>query len=576
MNYIPTEDDNYESDEWFESCEDYYDCDGLANSESTTRQFGSFYTSPLRCITELKESDAERKGRLLQEEKQNKDKAEKKRIKKKRQKERKQRDKAEKEKLMFAKQDEDGLQEPVAKENATKDACEEQSDLSTDETDRGAHGATPAKDTNVDQCESSSEGDNPGDTEELDFSSTFVSKAAEIVKRKLDQKLTKPDQREKKSQSKCQNLPDKPKDDTKEDSEAHINSTLEENVKRSNELALIGNQYANIGDFKMAVKFFTDAVKYNPTEFKLFGNRSFCYEKLQDYERALADAELCLSISPRWVKGLFRKGRALAGLKRYAAASQAFREVLKLDMKCTEAAQELMHVQIIQLMEYGYTREQSTNALIIHGMFDKALEALSQLKQHPKVSSGILPRPQVINATGTSPVLSANPALPPPHTQEASAQSARSKPAKSQPSPIPPSIKTNSSESNPAPPKELFPVWVGNVMSPMTEFTITNLFESVGKVHSVKMLSTRRCAFVNFTNPEDCDEAIRRFHGSMLKGIKLAVRYPDRFPQGMGISKSALKAPSVSEEHVEYPAGGVQFRRSCNANGPDAKAYKQT
>lgn len=48
---------------------------------------------------------------------------------------------------------------------------------------------------------------------------------------------------------------------------------------------------------------------------RLFGNRSFCFEKLQEYEKALADAELCIGISPGWNKGLFRKGKALAGLK---------------------------------------------------------------------------------------------------------------------------------------------------------------------------------------------------------------------------------------------------------------------
>lgn len=36
---------------------------------------------------------------------------------------------------------------------------------------------------------------------------------------------------------------------------------------------------------------------------------------MQEYMKALTDAELSLSMCPGWVKGLFRKGRALAGLK---------------------------------------------------------------------------------------------------------------------------------------------------------------------------------------------------------------------------------------------------------------------
>lgn len=36
--------------------------------------------------------------------------------------------------------------------------------------------------------------------------------------------------------------------------------------------------------------------------------------------------------------------------QRYEEAAQAFRDVLKLDGACSEAAQELMRVQIIELM----------------------------------------------------------------------------------------------------------------------------------------------------------------------------------------------------------------------------------
>lgn len=49
--------------------------------------------------------------------------------------------------------------------------------------------------------------------------------------------------------------------------------------------------------------------------FRLFGNRSLCYERLEQYDNALRDADLALSMQPKWIKGLFRKGKALCGLK---------------------------------------------------------------------------------------------------------------------------------------------------------------------------------------------------------------------------------------------------------------------
>ena len=48
---------------------------------------------------------------------------------------------------------------------------------------------------------------------------------------------------------------------------------------------------------------------------RLFGNRSFCYEKMQLYDKALIDADIALSLNPTWIKGLYRKGKALVGLK---------------------------------------------------------------------------------------------------------------------------------------------------------------------------------------------------------------------------------------------------------------------
>uniref|UniRef100_A0A3P9HBX2 Uncharacterized protein n=1 Tax=Oryzias latipes TaxID=8090 RepID=A0A3P9HBX2_ORYLA len=100
----------------------------------------------------------------------------------------------------------------------------------------------------------------------------------------------------------------------------------------------------------LAVKCFTDAIRYNPMEFKLFGNRSLCFERLQQYGNALRDAELALSLEPNWIKGLFRKGKALCGLKRYYEASLVYKEVLKLDSKSADAVQELKKAQTLHLM----------------------------------------------------------------------------------------------------------------------------------------------------------------------------------------------------------------------------------
>lgn len=119
-----------------------------------------------------------------------------------------------------------------------------------------------------------------------------------------------------------------------------------------------------------------------PPSFRLFGNRSLCYERLQQYENACRDADVALLMEPKWIKGLFRKGKALCGLKvkhpypflisahsqktsafrtfrtvlnspslvqRYYEASLIYREVLDLDSSSMEAKQELKRAQTLHL-----------------------------------------------------------------------------------------------------------------------------------------------------------------------------------------------------------------------------------
>ncbi|XP_072233092.1 uncharacterized protein [Leuresthes tenuis] len=525
---------------------------------------------------QVKESDTERKARLLQEAKTNKEKAEKKRLKKQKQKERKEMEKKKQ-------------QNPETNKEGTDDAQRSKSEERKPDNDKKGDGtnssvklSAAAKDTDSDSnhLESSEEdGDTKNDTsdsEELDMTSTFVSKAALIARRKLEQKSSADRKEKKKIPDKegRKNVPNKSNEDhdvvkeAQKDSVTPSSLSFEDNVKISTDLANIGNKFASDGNYNMAVKYFTDAIKCNPTEFKLFGNRSFCFEKLQEYDKALTDAELSLGICPGWVKGLFRKGKALAGLKRYEEAAQAYREVLKLESSYAEAAQELMRVQIFQLMEYDFTWEESSNALIIHGTVNAAKNVLFKLHQRQPGAAlnGTVPPAQVANVTGVSPIVSGNtnPAL----FGFSESHDAPKKPLMNKPLGSVQNIANVQSQSKPflmkmnygdnRPSLELFPVWVGNLNNPVTDAAVTDLFGKVGIVYSVKVLHYKRCAFVNFTKKEDCDEAIRRFHGCDLNGNKIAVRYPDRIPPGMGISRSALRADDLQDENLRQNAAGSQ------------------
>ncbi|XP_030574775.1 protein SQS1 isoform X1 [Archocentrus centrarchus] len=326
----------------------------------------------------------------------------------------------------------------------------------------------------------------------------------------------------------------------------------EEYAKRSIDLANIGNRLAASGQYEKAVNCFTEAIKFNPKEFKLFGNRSLCFERLQQYESALRDADLALSMEPNWIKGLFRKGKALCGLKRYYEASLIYKEVLKLESTSAEAAQELKRAQTLHLMEMGFSWAQSSEALKTHGTLEEAVEAL--------FSSEVNTGPGVCTAHATSRDQADQPAddddddnddddddddddsnddvgewtvlqTGRPRTQQARESDAlgQSRVKSQSPTPRP------RSAVKPA----LFPVWTGLLAPTVTYVKLHELFSRAGTVYSIKMLLEQQCAFVNYTRKEDCDKAIQCINGIIFEGAPLTVRYPYKIHPELGVSKSA-------------------------------------
>ena len=85
-----------------------------------------------------------------------------------------------------------------------------------------------------------------------------------------------------------------------------------------------GNAAFAAGEFAKAVKQFTMAIRMDKTNHVLFSNRSAAHAGLGKYEDALADAERCVRMSPKWGKGYGRKGAALTGLGQGGEAVKAY------------------------------------------------------------------------------------------------------------------------------------------------------------------------------------------------------------------------------------------------------------
>lgn len=65
------------------------------------------------------------------------------------------------------------------------------------------------------------------------------------------------------------------------------------------------------GDYSMAVKHYTEAIKRNPDDPKLYSNRAACYTKLAAFDLGLKDCDQCCKLDPKFIKGWIRKGKIL-------------------------------------------------------------------------------------------------------------------------------------------------------------------------------------------------------------------------------------------------------------------------
>ncbi|XP_039189792.1 tetratricopeptide repeat protein 31 isoform X2 [Crotalus tigris] len=401
---------------------------------------------------QLTAEEAERNAELLvAEEERLKKKAEKKRMKKKRQKDRKRQERRD--------------LELKAKSEANKSSAgQNEGTLALDGGPPDSEGsfseASPGRSPSRHLMEEEEE----EEEEELDFSSTFVSKA----RRKVDAQSLLP--RKERGGKK----PRERKADTKQKAEKpELQLT---SVEQSMVLADCGNETAKQERYHEAVLLFTEAIKLNPQEYRFFGNRSFCYEKLQSHTEALRDAQHALSLQPGWPRGLFRQGKALLGLKRYADAARMFQQLLQFDGFRGDAALQLQKCRIQHLLE-------------------------SRLGC-PHRDRDVLPAEAQLFLSGKQPAGQRCP--------DSSAQAIATIRL------APPAAK--------APVREWFAVWVGNLAPKITQQVLLRYFQPFGPIHSIRCLPHKSCAFVNYSRKEAAEAAYAALQGTEVEGRKLLLQ----------------------------------------------------
>jgi len=97
------------------------------------------------------------------------------------------------------------------------------------------------------------------------------------------------------------------KEEQKEQTKKEANSNLKKNA---------GNRAFTQGKFDQALKSYNEAIEIWPENHILYSNRSATYLQLKNYDKALEDAEHCISLAKDFPKGFFRKCQVLLELNK--------------------------------------------------------------------------------------------------------------------------------------------------------------------------------------------------------------------------------------------------------------------
>jgi len=106
---------------------------------------------------------------------------------------------------------------------------------------------------------------------------------------------------------------------------------MSDNSQKALEAKNKGNSAFSAKNYQEAIQHFTEAIELDPSNHILYSNRSASYNALNQYEKALEDANKTISLKSDWSKGYLRQANALFGQNKLDEAQQACTTGLKYE-----------------------------------------------------------------------------------------------------------------------------------------------------------------------------------------------------------------------------------------------------
>ncbi|ERM94729.1 hypothetical protein AMTRI_Chr03g143920 [Amborella trichopoda] len=169
-----------------------------------------------------------------------------------------------------------------------------------------------------------------------------------------------------------------------------------------------GNELFKEQKYPEAVKHYTEALRRNPCDPKVYSNRAACYTKLGALPEGLKDAEKCIELDPSFPKGYSRKGAIQFFMKEYDKALETYQEGLKHDPNNQELMEGVQRcVEQINKASRGELSPEELKERQAKAMQDPEIQnilsdpvmrqVLIDFQENPKAAQEHLKNPQVMH-----------------------------------------------------------------------------------------------------------------------------------------------------------------------------------
>ncbi|XP_014208084.1 uncharacterized protein LOC106639141 [Copidosoma floridanum] len=287
-----------------------------------------------------------------------------------------------------------------------------------------------------------------------------------------------------------------------------------------------------------AINCLTKAMSLNPSDYRHYLNRSYCYLRVEKPSYALSDAQTVIQ-STKNLGFLFmanlRAGQSEHILKKYPQSETFLREALSIYPDSPHAQRELLRVQIARIMEHDHPEKHAIFAL---EKFNSTADAIKYLKDNyiPKGNDSepetflfdseydnqVIDESNMENsyAEALNRLMTVRPETKLRHVAQPFLSWLRPSSSGSDKS------KTSSNTSLYGKNVQVTQnaVWVGNLTEQITEQMIKKAFRSYGPVLSVHRPEGKAFGFVNFEKTEDATKLLKNTGSVNINGIECLLR----------------------------------------------------